>query len=91
MEIKSIITVPIDTIEYRQNYMANVYKVMINGKCYGYMYEDIYLSKVWFDIFSPLAPDAPEFMGLHGSELGYYCHTIEEVKILYNNNLLCEL
>lgn len=88
MEIKSLILKPVDFIEYRNHYIAEVYKVMINGEHLGYMYNDKYLSKTWFDVFSPLAPNAPDIDGLSGSENGYYCHTIDEVKSLYERNLL---
>lgn len=88
MEIKSLIIVPIDTIQYRNNYFADVYKVMINGEHLGYNYKDTYLENEWFDMFSPLAPNANNIWDIRGSENGYYCQTIDEVKYLYENNLL---
>lgn len=83
-----ITTEAIDITEYKNGCFATVYKLMINGKFLGHAFCDNATEKIWYDVFSPLAPNAPDIGAIKGSENGYYCHSIKEINFLYTNKLI---
>ena len=83
-----ITTEAIDIIEYKNGHFATVYKLMINKKHLGYMFCDAETGKTWYDVFSPLAPNAQDIGTIKGSENGYYCHSIKEINFLFTNKLI---